>query len=70
MSCKSRKRKAAARKLRAYHRNNMAAYRAKRLPGETAREQLVRTVNEIHDHPERFIAPATFKFISVGYEQR
>lgn len=73
MSVKSRRRKRDARRERARVKREwlakVALYRSRRLPGETARDQLVRTLHELKTDPKKFIEPATFKFISVGYEQ-
>lgn len=73
MSSKSRKRKAALRAerrvLRKFREAQLALYRSRRLPGETAKDQVRRTLIELRYHPEKFIEPATFKFISVGYNQ-
>lgn len=72
MSSKSRRRKRDARRERARVRAEwlakLALYRSRRLPSETAREQLVRTLHELKTDPCKFIEPATFKFISCGYD--
>ncbi len=67
MSAKSRRRKAAARRARAAQRKLFDTYRARRLPGETSREQLLRTLAELRENPLRFVTvPETFRFYEVG----